>query len=121
MGWTDPSTSETVTEDSAGAGKFMAAVVALQPRETVHLRFVRQDSPTEPWVAEVYAVLDDTVPTNPPTKQPIASRRIDAADDETDIVVTGPRNVIARVVNGDPTPSDVVSVDIDYTLDGVNF
>jgi hypothetical protein len=115
--WSANSAPETVTELVAGDGKFMVAGVSLAPRRTIQFSFSRQDSPTEPWLAEIYASVDDVTYGS----LPIATRRGDVADTELEIVVTGPKYVIARIANADGTPTDKVSADIVYSDDGIAF
>lgn len=118
MPWETDSAGETITEASAGAGVYMAAGVALTPRETIQFDFSRIDaSPTEPWAVEVYASIDDTTYGS----VPIATRRLDVTDLEANLIVTGPKYVKARVLNADLTPVDVVSVNITYSGDGVSI
>ncbi len=117
MAWADVVGPETLTESAAGDGAYMAAGVAMNPRETIHFHFERKDSPTEPWGTEVYASLDDVDYGD----QPIATRRWTAGDTHADLVVTGPLYVKARVVNVDSTPVDVVSVDVTYSRDQVSL
>jgi len=120
MGWADdvgPEELDEADNGGAGAGDYMAAGVALNPRESIHFHFTRTDTPTEAWAIEIYASTDNATWG----EVPIASRRWEAAAAEGDIVITGPRYVIARAVNADPGPVDVVVVDVTYSKDQVSI
>ncbi|MEE9471226.1 MAG: hypothetical protein V3W32_05850 [Gemmatimonadota bacterium] len=117
MGWADAVGPETLTEPAAGSGKYMAAGISANPRETLAFIFERTDTPTESWGVEIYAGLADGTWG----AVPVSSRRWEAANPEGNIAVTGYPWYIARALNVDASPVDVVVVNVTYRKDRVSL
>jgi len=117
VSWGNEVGPETVTESSAGAGKYMAAGIAVGSRGSVQFRFKRTDAATEAWGAEIYPSLDDTTYSG----TPIEVGRWPASQTEAELTAGNRAFLKARILNADPTPVDLVSVDVYYKPDGVNI
>jgi len=118
MGWIDETAPEVLLESSAGAGDYMAAGVALSPRETIQFRVQRTDvSPTEPWGLEIYAALED----GNFGSRPLVTKRYESTQLEATVLMTGPAFVKLRILNVDVSPTDVVRANVTYRKDGVSL
>jgi len=118
MGWGTETAPEALVENVAGAGDYMAAGVALNPRETIQFRVQRTDAVrTEPWGVEIYAALEDANYGS----RPLVTKRYEATQLEATLLVTGPCVVTLRILNADVSPTDVVGGNVTYRKDGVSL
>ncbi len=117
MPWGSLLTLATFTEATAGAGKF-STYIALNPGEKAHVFVDRVDgSPTEPWILQIFGSPDQVLEPD----LPLLSYRLKVTKLKKDFIVSGPVNFRFFIQNADSvSPTDKVSADVSYKLDGVS-